>query len=317
MNAITSDIISWAQAGERVYQIPAALNIAAAIIESALGVHTPPGTNNWHGIKSASGNVASTREQNPDGSWYTIQAGFKVFPDPAASFMGYAKLLGLGSPYHDAVTAYLATPRAPADVEALTRAIAARYATALSYATALIAAEEKDKLFPYDQLPSAAVPAQPPVGATPVTTPAPTATPATAAAPSPTPAAVPAAAPPVTVDYGDLIEQFLKNEESLVATAVGAGVQTLSASAGPLGGLLAAVVGPSIVNQYVGSLFTAGESFFAGKTASVSSSNFLESMAANAINAELPFFSSIANTQLPALIKAAVAKVLPSVAAAA
>jgi len=162
MVELTSEIIGWAQDAERVYQIPAALNIAAAMVESELGLHTPPGTNNWHGIKDpANTSETATKEQRPDGTWYTIEAGFKIFPNPAGSFMGYGKLLGLGEPYRAAVTTYLATPRAPADVETLTRAIAVRYATALSYATALITAEEKNNLFSTDILPPVVTPISP------------------------------------------------------------------------------------------------------------------------------------------------------------
>jgi len=147
MNRLTPEIITWAQQGV----VPAALKIAAAMEESGLGAECPAGSNNWFGIKAANGVQSDTREQTKGGVWYTIRAGFHVFKTPADGFAYYDWLISNGAPYAVAWKAWLASPQTDADVEALTRAIAARYATALSYAKALVSIEVADKLFGYDQ----------------------------------------------------------------------------------------------------------------------------------------------------------------------
>lgn len=160
-NPFTPEIISWALAAQKVYQIPASLNLSAAKLESNLGASTPPGTNNWHGVKDPHNtNVTSTREQRPDGSWYTIEAGFKVFTTPAESFMYYGRLLGLGAPYHDMVTTFLRSPRAPADVAALSRALTGVYASAKNYGDVLVQIQQSFNLYQYDHV-LAATPAAP------------------------------------------------------------------------------------------------------------------------------------------------------------
>jgi hypothetical protein len=166
-NPFTPEIVGWAQAGQRVFQIPASLNLAAGFVESSLGKATPPGSNNWHGIKATAGSVAQTREQRADGSWYTITSAFAIFGTPAASFMAYAKLLGTGEPYLAAVKTYLASERGVADVRMLATSIAIRYATAIAYGRALISVMDEHNLYVYDKLPAImpapkpAAPAQP------------------------------------------------------------------------------------------------------------------------------------------------------------
>jgi flagellum-specific peptidoglycan hydrolase FlgJ len=150
MNKLTPEIIGWAQAGEAQFGVPAAMNIAAAIEESGLGAHIPPGSNNFHGLKG-SGPATSTKEQTAAGVWYTIKSGFHMFKSPADSFMYYAWLISHGAPYAAAWRAWEASPKTNADVETLTRGVAARYATALSYAKALVSIEVADQLFPYDK----------------------------------------------------------------------------------------------------------------------------------------------------------------------
>jgi flagellum-specific peptidoglycan hydrolase FlgJ len=147
MNKLTPEIISWAQQGV----VPAALKIAAAMEESGLGAHTPPGSNNWFGIKG-DGPATPTREETAAGHWYTIESGFKVFSSPQAGFAYYDWLISHGRPYAAAWQQWLASPKTPADVETLTRNISIRYATALSYAKALVSLEVEDKLFNYDRI---------------------------------------------------------------------------------------------------------------------------------------------------------------------
>jgi len=167
-NPFTAEIVGWAQAGEKVYQIPASLNLAAAKVESNLGAETPPGSNNWHGIKDPKGVVASTNEQTAGGVVYTIRAGFMMFKSPADSFMYYGHLLGLYEPYHDMVTTFLKSTRGPADVRALANSLTGVYATAVKYGAALITVMDQYNLYQYDVLaapqpsqPSVPVPAQP------------------------------------------------------------------------------------------------------------------------------------------------------------
>jgi flagellum-specific peptidoglycan hydrolase FlgJ len=147
MNKLTPEIISWAQQGI----VPAALKIAAAMEESGLGVHTPPGSNNWFGIKDSSGVETETKEQTSGGVWYTIKAGFRVYKTPADGFADYDHLISTGKPYAKAWKTWLNSPKTNADVEMLTRSIAVRYATALSYAKALVSLEVEEQLFNYDK----------------------------------------------------------------------------------------------------------------------------------------------------------------------
>jgi hypothetical protein len=161
------------------------MNIAAAMEESGLGAATPPGSNNWHGIKATGGVKTDTREQTKGGVWYTIKAGFHVFKTPADSFMYYAWLIANGAPYHAAFAAYMASAKTATDVENLTRAVAVKYATALAYAKALVGIEEWDKLFVYDQLPAPAADVAQPKETPPMA--APTAPAAPAVAPTPAP----------------------------------------------------------------------------------------------------------------------------------
>lgn len=162
-NPFTADIIGWAMAAQRVYQIPASLNLSAAKLESNLGAATPPGTNNWHGIKDPHNtSTTATKEQRADGSWYTIAAGFRVFASPAESFMYYGQLLGLAAPYHDMVTVFLKSPRGPADVAALSHALTGVYATAKNYGAALVEIQQSFNLYQYDHVPAVVTPpAQP------------------------------------------------------------------------------------------------------------------------------------------------------------
>lgn len=145
MNKLTPEIIGWAEQGV----VPAALKIAAAMEESGLGAHIPPGSNNWFGIKG-DGPATPTKEETAAGHWYTIESGFKMFRSPADGFAYYDWLISHGAPYAAAWKAWLASPKTNADVETLTQAVAVRYATALSYARALVSIEVEDRLFPYD-----------------------------------------------------------------------------------------------------------------------------------------------------------------------
>lgn len=258
----TPEIVSWAQDAQRIYQIPASLNLSAAKLESDLGKQTPPGTNNWHGIKDASGNVTSTREQRPDGSWYTIAAGFKVFASPAESFMYYGRLLGLARPYHDMVTTFLNSRRAPADIQQLSYALTGVYATAKAYGATLVKIQQEYNLYQYDLLQ--------PKGPT-VTDPLPT--PATA----PVIVAPPPPAPSVkqtALDVGDALEVLLKLAEAAAEASVGAAMTFLP----PQLKIITMFFTPTVIQGYIHSAFLQLESAAQGKTINIDTSNALVAM---------------------------------------
>lgn len=172
---ITDEMVGWAQAAQRVYQIPSSLNLAAAGVESSFGKATPPGSNNWHGMKALPGEAqvsTSTGEQAASGAMYTIVAGFKAFSSPAGSFLEYGRLLGLGSPYHKMVTAFLNSPRAIGDVKTLANALQGVYATSHTYGAALCAMIDQYNLGQYDALPGAAPAPLHPIPAPPAPAPA-------------------------------------------------------------------------------------------------------------------------------------------------
>lgn len=156
----TPEIVGWAQAAQKKYQIPSSLNLSVAMVESSLGKKTPRGSNNWHGIKAANGVVSSTREETAGGVSYTIQAGFHVFKSPADSFMYFGWLLGLSHFYRGPVTKFLGSSRTPDDVQELTRAVAPIYATAHNYADVNIYVQKQNDLYKFDALAAAPV-AQP------------------------------------------------------------------------------------------------------------------------------------------------------------
>lgn len=276
----TLEIVSWAQAAQRVYQIPSSLALAAGWVESNLGAHTPPGTNNWFGIKDPSGVVASTQEQTAGGISYTIQAGFMVFKSPADGFMYYGHLLGLGKPYHDMVTKFLQSPRAPADVQALANALTGVYATALEYGSTLIAVMNQYDLYQYDALPSAAIPAQP-TGQPPMTTTTSTPTLAPASVP---PIVAPAPTAPsvkqTALNVGDALETLLK----LADAAAEAGVPTaMSLLPGPLK-FVTMFFAPTVIQGYVHTAFMQLEASAQGKTIEIDTTNSLVAMVVQALN---------------------------------
>ena len=160
MRPLTDQIIGWARKGV----VPAAIKIAAAMEESGLGEHTPPGSNNWFGIKG-DGPAVPTREETAAGHWYTIKSGFKMFASPGAGFDYYDWLISHGSPYSQAWKVWLASKQDDAAVERLTKDIALHYASALKYATDLITLEEKDRLFEYDLTEQKAMATQSPANA--------------------------------------------------------------------------------------------------------------------------------------------------------
>ena len=304
MTQYTPEIISWAQAGQRTWVTPASLTLSAAKLESNLGAQIPKGTNNWFGIKDPRGPKAPTGEQTAGGVWYTIEAGWHVFKTPADGFMYYAWLLANYEPYHQAMQMFRASRRAAADVQDLTRSIGHIYATALAYGNDLILIQKQDKLYQYDTLPSAAVPAQPkekPMSTSTSTTPAPGPT------PTPAPAPVPTVAAPVTVDWGDLINQILTNAEPIIAATAQTGVSTALASI-PFGSFISDFIGPTVIGQYVTMGINAVEGQLKGQAISVPAGS-VEAIIANLFNQNEPALAAFLGADVEPLIAAAIAKI--------
>jgi hypothetical protein len=284
MNPFTPEIVSWATAAQAVYQIPASLNLSAAKLESNLGRSTPPGTNNWHGIKDPHNtSTTSTKEQQADGSWYTIAAGFKVFASPADSFMYYGRLLGLAAPYHDMVTKFLASPRGPTDVAALSHALTGVYATAHAYGDSLVAIQQEYNLYQFDTPAAAAPPI--PKGPT-VTDTAPTPAPAPVSAPVVVAPVIVAPTPPApsvkqtALDVGDALEVLLKLAEAAADAGLGTAMALLPA---PLK-MVATIFGPTVIQGYIHSAFLQLETAAQGKTLTIDTSNALIAMVVQNLN---------------------------------
>jgi hypothetical protein len=280
----TADMIAWAQASQAKWQIPSSLILSAAMLESSLGAHVSAGTNNWFGIKDPHGPNATTREQSPDGSWYTVAAGFKVFATPADGFMYYGQLLGLGEPYHDMVTVFLKSDRSPAAVQALSRALTGVYATAQNYGASLIAIQQQYNLYQYDILPRAPAPTpeKPPVT-----------TPPTISAPSTT-ALAPAAVPPIVapapaapsvkqtaLDVGDALETLLKLADAAAQAGVPAALSLLPAQLK----FITMFFAPTVIQGYIHTAIVQLEASAQGKTINIDMSNSIVAMVVQALNA--------------------------------
>lgn len=301
----TDEIIGWAQAAQQKWQIPASLSLSAAKVESNLGKATPPGSNNWFGIKDSHGVVTSTREETAGGVSYTIQAGFMMFATPADGFMYYGHLLGLGAPYHDMVTRFVNSPRGSADVQALSRALTGVYATALNYGSALIAVQQLYGLYQFDKLngvPMADATTAAPVPAT-SSTPAPVTTP---------PRVTPTVAQPIRIDWGSFVDQLLANEAPIIEAAISGGINLALAQI-PMGSMIEMFIGPTVINQYIQQGLTALEGVLANQSLTIPASNMLVTTVANMFIANEPKLAAFLGPNLDTLIKAAVAKLnLPS-----
>jgi hypothetical protein len=297
---IPPEIIGYAQATQRKWQIPSSLILSAAIIESDLGKKVPSGSNNWFGIKALHGQSqreAVTGEQTPAGDKFTIVAGFRVFPSIQAGFDAYGELLGLGNPYHDMVTKYLQSNRTPADVQALTNSLTGVYATAKDYGSALINVQKADNLYQYD-----IEKANPTSNASPAvaTMPAPSAQ-------APAPGPVPTVSSSVTIDWGSFAAQLLENSEPIIAAAAQAGLN-LALSEIPLGSLIAHFIGPTVISQYVAQGVTALAGLLKNDKLTIPASDFLATFVANAFNANEPQLAKFLGDSITPTIKAFIDK---------
>lgn len=126
---IPPSVILAAKASHLKWKIPASVSLAQWAVESGWGKHYS-GNNNPFGIKSSKGRVVSTDEQHPDGTWYTIKAGFKNYPSIDAAFDDHGRLLATAAPY---AKARLCLP----DPIKFCHALTGVYATALAYGDTL------------------------------------------------------------------------------------------------------------------------------------------------------------------------------------
>jgi len=268
-NPFPPDVVADAQAEQAKWQIPASLSLSQWAVESNYGKDMPAGSNNPFGIKAVPGQAAvsaSTGEQTTSGANYTIAASFRVFASIADAFDAHGRLLGLQRPYRNMVTAYLQSPRAPADVQRLSNALTGVYATALNYGAALINAQVRYNLYQYDkELQVTASPAPAPAPATPpAATPAPTKTPTVGQS--------------IQVDWGSWVSQFLIHETPLIE-AVGEAAYTQFAPA-----MVKLFIGPNVIGQYIGQALVALENIVNTQNMQVPDTNIVASTVASLVN---------------------------------
>jgi Mannosyl-glycoprotein endo-beta-N-acetylglucosaminidase len=333
------DVIAAAQASYRKFQAkrgpPVSVSLGQYALESDWG-RKLTGTFNFFGIKANKAQIAAgqftekmTHEQLPDGALVAEPQRFANYASIQDAFDAHATLLT--SPH------YIDCQNAQT-VEDYCRALQADgYATAHNYATALFKTINDNRLTQFDLPPwgnadtaPAGLPASaagggggpdPAAGATQGPPMANTTQPVVPAAPAPTPALPPAtpptpvAAPPIVIDYGDIIDQILTVLTPVFDQAASAGLK-LATNAIPGGALILDFLGPNMVSQFVGSAVGSVESLLKSKSLSISPTNALETMVLSAIQTELPGVASFLSVELPAWISAEVAKVTPSLAAA-
>lgn len=338
------DVIAAAQASYAKFRAhrgpPVSVSLAQYAVESDWGAKVS-GTNNFFGIKANAAQVAAgefterwTKEQLPSGQTVSLVQKFANYDSLQGAFDAHATLLTTPH-YTDCMNA-----ETPEDYcQALQKD---GYATAHNYATVLIKTINDNRLKQYDvNTAPAGQPASaaggggepdPAAGATkspPVTNPAPAPSPAPATPPvvapvppvappplaSSAPPLTPVLAPPIKIDYGDFLVQFISHLEPIAESAVIAG-ENLAANSIPGGNLILAFFGQKMVSQFVASSAASIEALVAGKSLSISPTNALETMVLNAINAELPTLAAFFNADLPGWISAAVAKIAPTLGAA-
>lgn len=137
---------------------------------------------------------------------------------------------------------------------------------------------------------------------------------ATVAAAQP-PRVVPTIAQPVRISWNDHAEQFLVHETTLIENAAEAGFAVVLPAVLPmgLGGMLARMIGPTVVKEVVdrGLVVLEGLLSNPGLTISVDPNNFLLTFVANTMNELAPNLVLKLEGYLDPMIAAAVAKVMP------
>lgn len=142
-------LILGAQQAERTYGVPASVSLAQWALESGYGKRMPPGSNNPFGMKARKGEtgptvMAPTAEQRADGSWYTINAPFRVFASMGEAFEEHAKLVGTAKAY---APARAMLPNVDAYVDVL----GPIYATAKDYAKIIKQIMRASNLYQYNR----------------------------------------------------------------------------------------------------------------------------------------------------------------------
>lgn len=152
---IPQDAISAAQSCQKIFGIPASVQLAQFILESGNGQHMPG--NNPFGIKALSGQPSQmlTTHEFVGGHYKTVQAPFAVFASLQDAFTHHAALLAHADCYARA-RSYLegrnGSATSPAEQFAI--GLSGVYATDPNYGQKLINIMRQDGLAQYDQTPA-------------------------------------------------------------------------------------------------------------------------------------------------------------------
>lgn len=145
MPNIPQPIIDAARAAQARWKIPASISLAQFGLESGWGVHTPPDSFNYFGIKALAGQPSVTvpTREVIDGKSVTINAAFRKFTSPDEAFDLHAQLLATSAHY---AMARNALP----DPYAFANALTGVYATDPNYGHLLGQIIRGDDLTQYD-----------------------------------------------------------------------------------------------------------------------------------------------------------------------
>jgi flagellum-specific peptidoglycan hydrolase FlgJ len=127
--------------GEQIQDVPANLTVPQAIVESGWGAYIPENSWNVFGIKAIPGVpfISVPAHEFVNGKEIAEVQNFESFPSLTAAFSRHAELIATGAPYAAAFSAWQASQRDAAAIEALIRGVAARYSTSPTYAQTLLA----------------------------------------------------------------------------------------------------------------------------------------------------------------------------------
>lgn len=131
-----ADACKAAVASQKITGCPADLTVPQWILESGWGLRMPPGSNNPFGIKALPGqpSVAVPTQEFVDGVEGTYLQNFRAFDSLTDAFNSHGLLIATGKPYQAAFAQY----EQDHNIVTLIKGVAARYATAPTYATQLL-----------------------------------------------------------------------------------------------------------------------------------------------------------------------------------
>ena len=132
-----------------------------------------------------------------------------------------------------------------------------------------------------------------------------TTTTASAAAPK---RVTPTATQAVRISWGDLLDQIVEHETPIIESIAGAGA-TLALAHVPMGALISAFIGPTVIQQYVDTGLATLEATLKGQSTTITPSNAIEAYVLAQIKAYEPALVAHLGPQLDALLKATIAKV--------